>query len=257
MTNNLYFLLPCYNEEENIATVIEKINKNLEDYFKLYNINNTIIVIDDGSIDKTAQIVEDLKSKYNNIILLKHITNKGLGEALKTGIMYILQNNNQNYNNSYICIMDADNSHEPNIVMEMYKKIKQLQYDCIIASRYQKGSEIKGVPFYRNFLSFAAKNIYKLFLPIESVNDYTSGFRIYKLSAFKDAFEKFNDNFITESGFSCMVEILYKLHITGSKFEEYPIVLKYDQKKGKSKMKILKNILNSFKLIYKLKLIKN
>lgn len=257
MSERFYFLLPCYNEEENIENVLNKIiiemsNETIED------LEIKIVVINDGSTDSTAQITKALQNHYKNIVLLEHYKNKGLGEALKTGIKYILENEYalEKLNDVYLCIMDADNSHEPKIALDMLKKMKEGKCGCVIASRYQKGSKVIGVPLYRNLISLFARITYSLFLPIENVKDYTSGFRLYLLKDIKIAYDRFGDNFITESGFSCMVEILYKLYLSGTVFCEYPILLRYDQKEGRSKMKVLKNIMRSLELINKLNMLK-
>lgn len=248
--SNLYVILPCYNEQDNIKKLIDKWQyekKNIRD--KLFG-NLNIILIDDGSQDKTVIFIKEKQREYDNIKLICHSTNKGLGEAIKTGIKYVL---NLNENNSYVCIMDSDNTHNPIYVNDMIDNVLDGGYDCIIASRYRTLSKIYGVSLIRQAISFGARIIYSLFFRVPNVRDYTCGYRLYSIKSLKEVYNNYRDNFISENGFTCMVELLYKLHITGATFKEVPFNLRYDLKQGASKMKLFKNILKSLLIILKLK----
>ena len=98
--------------------------------------------------------------------------------------------------------------------------------------------------------------LYKLFFPIKNIKDYTSGFRAFKLKIIKNAWKK-NKNFFSENGFTASADILLKLYKYRNNiiFDEVPINLRYDLKKGESKMKIFKTIYLSILLIIKRKFI--
>ena len=143
--------------------------------------------------------------------------------------------------------MDADNTHKPNFVYSMINLQKNENLDCIIASRYRKGSKIVGVPKIRNFLSFGALLYYSVVLGIKNVRDYTCGYRLYTYDSIFKAFKIYGNNFVTERGFTCMMEVLYKLYKIGASFGEVAFELRYDNKFGNSKMNVFSTIIDSFK----------
>jgi len=163
-----YFLLCAYNEEKNISCLINEIRKNFKYEFK-------ILVVDDGSTDNTLFELERIKS--NDLIVLKHNKNLGLGCALKTGFLYIFEKLNLDDKDNIIT-MDADNTHPVELANLMVEKIKDGK-DIVIASRYQKNSRQLGVPLIRKFLSFLARIILKILFYHPSIKDYTSGYRAY------------------------------------------------------------------------------
>ena len=150
--------------------------------------------------------------------------------------------------------MDTDNSHTVNLSYKMAKKILFEKQDIVIASRYQFLSKIKGLNQQRRLLSFGASILFKVFFPIKNVKDYTSGFRAFRLGKIRNAW-KIDKNFFSEKGFSASVDILLKLYKNKNKikFKEMPINLRYDLKKGDSKMKVIKTIYLNIALIIKRK----
>ena len=135
----------------------------------------------------------------------------------------------------------------------MLKKLIFDKYDVVIASRYQKNSKIEGLNLMRIFLSFGAALLYKIFFPIKNVTDYTSGFRAFKVGPIKKAWKQ-NKKFFSEKGFSASADILLKLYKYKLRFFELPINLRYDLKKGESKMKVINTIYLNIALIIKRRL---
>ena len=125
--------------------------------------------------------------------------------------------------------------------------------DVIIASRYRKGSQVQGVSRLRLLTSEGARYVFSAIIPVENVRDYTCGYRLYSVEILRRGYGKFGDDLIEESGFTCMAELLYKLYIVGARFAEIPFVLRYDFKKGSSKMKVVKTAKNSIKLAFRLR----
>lgn len=235
-------VLPAYNEEECIETLLLSIKSSLEEERLEYK----IVVVNDGSVDNTEKIVTEYSGKMP-IELINHEKNKGLGEAIKTGFTHVARISDPD---DIIITLDADNTQPPGLMYSMVRKIREGN-DVIIASRYQHGSRIRGVPFYREMLSTCAAIVFRIFHHIKGVRDYTCGYRAYRASAIKKAFEVYGDQFITESGFSCMVDVLLKLRRLDLVMNEVPMILRYDFKLGESKMKILKTIRDSLILITK------
>jgi dolichol-phosphate mannosyltransferase len=244
----IYYILPCYNEELNIGKLLYSIFNFYQK--KKFYIN--IVVIDDGSKDNSLIILKKIKKKNSSkkikLTILKHRINLGLGYTLRDGFKYCFS---KGKGDDIMVSMDCDNSHTINLSYKMVLQIIKNKKDIIIASRYKKNSKIRGLDNKRIFLSYIAAILYKFFFPIKNVQDYTSGFRAIKLGVIKKAYLK-NKNFFSEKGFSASADIILKLYKYKKYiiFDELPIDLRYDLKKGQSKMKILKTIYLNLKLIF-------
>ena len=251
MKKKIFYILPSFNEALNLNTLLNKFNK----FYIKKNIRVLILIIDDGSTDNSIQIIKGFIKKHNtkklNIKIIQHIKNLGLGRALKTGFEYCFLKGNYD---DIIVTMDTDNSHTINLSYEMLKKILDKKKDIVIASRYQIRSKTKGLNNLRKILSFGAAILYKIFFPIKDVKDYTSGFRAFRLGKIRNVWKK-NKKFFSEKGFSASADIILKLYKYRNdiRFAELPINLRYDLKKGESKMKIFKTIYLNLILIIKRK----
>ena len=247
--NKINVYLPCYNEEENIGSLIEEwiaCEQGLND--RGYEI--AITIIDDKSTDKTREIVESYGEKYKNVLLYCHNKNLNLGGGVKSAFSLF----DKNGSSGDVCvIMDGDNTQQPKYVFSMLDKIER-GADCVIASRYCKNSEVVGVPKIRLLMSDGAKVFYTVILGVKNVKDYTCGYRIYSYDIIHKALLHYGDNFVEMKTFSCMMEVLYKLYSIGANFDEVPFTLRYDNKKGESKMKVLKTVMDSVKTAIRLRL---
>ncbi len=245
---NLYIVLPCYNEEENIRGLIAEWKKQVSELLD-HNISLKIVIIDDGSHDNTLKISRSLERSYGNITVLTHEANKGLGEVLNTGISYVLSQDR----GGLLCIMDADLTHSPYYIHSMIDKLIKEKLHCVIASRYRAGSSVEGLSLVRRFLSYGARIVYGLTLNIKGVRDYTCGYRLYRISVLEALSQKYNRRILEERGFACMMELLFKLDAENFKIGEVPFILKYQLKGGESKMKVFKTVNRSLITIGKLK----
>ena len=233
-------VLPAYNEEASIGTLLSRIN----DLIGKKSIPIKIIIVDDGSKDKT---VENAQRAMPEVEIVSHIVNKGLGEAIKTGLLAALKNASAE---DIIVTMDSDDSHAPALIARMVDQIDE-GCDVVIASRYLPESRVVGVSFYRQVLSFFASFLFQTLYPIKGVRDYTCGYRAYRASVLKTAFDKWGNDFIDQTGFSVMVDILLKLSRLNLVFFEVPIILRYDRKPGESKMNVGKTIGQTLSLLLK------
>ena len=238
----IHIFLPAYNEERTIGKLIQR----LIEFRDETDLQINVIVVDDGSTDTTKRIIEEFKGNMP-IKIITHEKNKGLGGALKTGLLYI---SSILKDKDILITMDADNTHDPRIIRQMLDKIEE-GYDVVIASRYEKGGEEIGVPLLRKILSRGASLVLRILFPIKNVKDYTSGYRAFRAAILKKLLDKYQSNIIEESGFVCMTELLLKTKTIGAKIGEVALPLRYDLKEGKSKMKIKKTILQYIRLVYK------
>jgi dolichol-phosphate mannosyltransferase len=233
-------VLPAYNEASCIGDLLGSFCEAVEEE----GTSCRIIVVNDGSTDNTAEVVLGFRNRID-LELLDHPLNRGLAEAIKTGLLRAVESSAAR---DVIITMDADNSHLPGLLFRMVRLIREGN-DVVIASRYQKGAKIRGVSLYRRVLSFGAALLFRMILPMEGVRDYTCGYRAYKAALLKKAFAEYGDEFISEPGFSCMVDILLKLRKYDPIVEEVPLILRYDQKKSESKMNVGKTVRQTLRLL--------
>lgn len=237
----LYIILPAYNEEKNLAELLNRI-KTLN-----WDFPYKAVVINDGSSDNTEKVAREL-SAFLPIVILNHAVNVGLGGALKTAFDYLKENIKSE---DVVITMDADNTHPVDMIPPLAGEIKK-GFDIIVASRFCKGGKTYGVPFVRNLMSRIASILFKLLVGIKNVSDYSSGFRAYSGSCLRKYFMDTKDvPLVTEKGFTAGSEILVKLSKFAKNIGEMPLELRYDYKKGKSKMKLFRTIAEYIRFIWR------
>ena len=240
--------LPCYNEALNIGDLIieweQQRKKILDRGYKLF-----IVVIDDCSSDGTGTVVKKFLSDNEDVILITHQENKGLVGGLNTALSHF---NEKGKTDDLMVLMDGDNTHSPEYVHSMIDKLEH-DINCVIASRYCATSSIVGVQKHRVFLSDMARIYYRFILKVPNVEDYTCGYRLYTYTIIESLLERYGTDPIIEKSFACMMELLYKIYLVGGRFAEVPFELRYDNKKGESKMVVFKTMQKSISTAIKLR----
>jgi dolichol-phosphate mannosyltransferase len=99
--------------------------------------------------------------------------------------------------------------------------------------------------------SIGAKWLFQVLFPIRGVRDYTCGYRVYRAEALQQAIEKYGDELITETGFSCMADLLLKLRKLPLKMSEVPLELHYENRGSGSKMRVLRTIRQTLLLMFR------
>lgn len=238
-------VLPAYNEALGIGDLLNSFCEAVSEEGRVFR----LIVVNDGSTDGTREVVSSF-ADLMPLELINHPQNRGLAEAIKTGLSRAVETC---ADRDIIVTMDADNSHLPGLLFRMARLIREGN-EVVIASRYQRGAKIRGLSLYRKFLSYGAALLFRTILPMEGVRDYTCGYRAYKARLLKRAFQDYGDEFISEPGFSCMVDILIKLRKYAPIVEEVPLILRYDQKKSSSKMNVRKTVKQTLRLLVRRRL---
>jgi len=223
----LWIMLPAYNEQTDLPRLLEKLQESLQG--KQYR----LVVIDDGSTDETARILASYSGKLD-LHVVEHPINRGLGETERDGFEYIAWHADRD---DLVVRIEGDDTHEPKYMFDLIDKLNQ-GYDVVNTSRFQPGGGQLGVSPYHAFISCSANIFMQVVLGIRGVSDYSCGYRAYRVAVLQDALEIFGNQLIQLRGlgFTSTLEIIVKLNVIGCRFAEVPFVLRYDQKKGGSKM---------------------
>lgn len=238
----LVVMLPAYNE----SASMEPLLSGLAEAFRSLDGPASVLVVDDGSTDGTAAKAKAAADALGiSLEVVTHATNRGLGEALRTGFTRA----NEILGGKGIVIgMDADNTHDPSIIGSMIDRVDEGN-DVVIASRYAPGGREVGLSPLRSLLSKGASLTMRTFLPVRGARDYSCGYRAYSGEALARAFDVYGDEFIVERGFVASAEILVKMAYLPSRVAEVPLVLRYDRKGGASKMNVGRTIARYLRLI--------
>ncbi len=226
----LLIIVATYNESENIPVLIGKVRELAVPFDTLrtpphaLGVPAHILVVDDNSPDGTGQIVEKLAEETPGCIrVLRRSGKLGYASALREGFAVGLA---EGY--KVIMTMDADLSHDPAKIPEIYAATEQ--YDVVLGSRYVAGGGTVNWPLYRRVLSRAASRLARLLAGLRA-HDCTGGFRAYRSHIITEA-DLLSSN--TE-GYSFLVETLFKCQRTGASIGEVPIVFA-ERERGASKI---------------------
>jgi len=230
-------ILPCYNEEAILGTNLKRIIKYLENKIGKYKWE--ILLINDGSKDKTGDIANEFEKKNSNIRVIHHPTNLNLGNALKTGF--------KNSKGDIIVVLDIDLSYSIDHIETMVDKLIETSSDIVIASPYMKGGKVTAVPFTRRIMSRWVNRFMRIAAQ-DKYHTYTGMVRAYK----KEFIQTVN---LKTKDYEVNPEILYKAMILRARIVEIPAHLDWTEQnkfadKRKSSMKLLRGffsgIMSSF-----------
>lgn len=208
-------IVPCYNERDNIGRLVERIAALHADLH--------VLVIDDNSPDGTGELVESLKTTYPELRAIHRPGKLGLGTAYRAGFRFALE---QGY--AQAITMDADFSHQPHYLPGL--RDLAAEADLVVGSRYVPGGGAAGWPLRRKIVSGFANYLAHTVLSI-STRDCTSGFRCYR----RETLLAVDPDSVLSSGYSFLVEMLYRVEKSGLTVREIPIVF-VDREAGKSKI---------------------
>jgi dolichol-phosphate mannosyltransferase len=215
---NRLIIVPTFNELANAPILIERIFKHIP--------NSQILIIDDGSPDKTGEKIKEIQKCYPGLFLLERSSKSGLGSAYRTGFAWGLERGYEE-----LIEMDADLSHRVRDLKKMIEA-KELKpnTDLVIGSRWMPGGRTENWSKSRELLSRAA-NLYVRAMLGMGVKDSTAGFRIYSSSILK----KLNLEAIKSEGYAFQIEMTRAVHKLGGNMIEVPITFR-ERENGVSKM---------------------
>jgi dolichol-phosphate mannosyltransferase len=208
-------IVPTYNEASNIGDLVQQ-------FFSCLN-GVHLLVVDDNSPDGTANLCDELAKDYPLLQVLRREGERGLGRAYVAGIKYGLDNGFE-----IIGTMDADLSHDPSSLPHMLTLLED--YDVVIGSRYVRDAGIINWKVWRVLLSWLANKYAAKLLQVPA-HDLTSGFRLYH----RTALSWIQPEKVKSTGYSFLVELLYRAYKGGSRIAESPIIF-CDRTSGVSKL---------------------
>ncbi|MEO7988805.1 MAG: polyprenol monophosphomannose synthase [Chryseolinea sp.] len=219
--SNAIVIIPTYKERENIRSIIDTALALPKDFH--------ILIVDDNSPDGTGEIVEELQQHYNvtetKLHLLKRAGKLGLGTAYITGFKYALE---KGYD--FILEMDADFSHDPKDLVNLYLACSEHGSDVAIGSRYATGVNVVNWPMGRVLLSYFASSYVRLITSMP-IRDTTAGFVCYK----RKVLETISLDNVKFVGYAFQIEMKFLAWKFGFKLTEVPIIFT-DRTRGESKM---------------------
>lgn len=225
----ILILLPAYNEEASLPSLMPKIQETLAALGEPWR----IVVCNDGSRDGTQEQLEKLALTMP-LEIIRHKINRGLGETSRD----LFERAAELAGPGDILVrLDCDDTHEPQFIPNLVRKVRE-GYDVVVASRFAPGGGQLGVGGYRAVVSWAANLFMKVFFPIRGLREYSCGFRAYRAEKIQEALAVYGNDFIQLKGlgFTCTLEKLVKLKLLEARFGEEPFLLRYDQKRSSSKM---------------------
>jgi len=210
-------VMPTYQEAENIADVLARVRAAVPEAH--------VLVVDDGSPDGTADLAEQCGRELGQIEVLRRAAKSGLGPSYRAGFAWGIERGHE-----VLLEMDADLSHDPQMLPLLISAVTAGTADLAIGSRYVPGGAVPGWPAHRRLLSKYGNRYIGLMLRMP-VRDATAGFRAYSTAIL----EKIGLHQSRADGYGFQIEMAYEVTKAGGTIVEVPITFR-DRTRGLSKM---------------------
>lgn len=234
----IYFLVPVYNEADNISELAMELARTLPEEQKHY------VFVDDCSTDGSVGILKEHFAP-ESITVLEKKNNVGPGDSFNRGFEWILKDSRST--KDIIVTIEADNTSDLAILPDMVA-ISRRGFDLVLASIYAQGGGFDQTTLVRKLLSFCANMVFRLLFNVK-VLTLSSFYRVYRVPLIHDI-KSNNPAIIEENGFISMLEILLKSIERHARIIEVPMVLQSLKRKGKSKMKTIRTMLSYIRFLF-------
>jgi len=226
MNENVFIVIPCYNETEVIADTVRSLQK----------FPYKVVVVDDGSLTPVEQYLSGLHVYY-----IRHRINLGQGAALQTGMQFALEQGAD-----AVIHFDADGQHNPNDIPVMLNALREKNVDVVLGSRFINPEDTKEIPPVRKIILRIARLVNGIFTGLW-LTDAHNGFRCLSRKALQSIY-------IKENRMAHATEILQLIKKKSLSYVEVPTHITYTQysmKKGQSSLNsiniFIDLVLNSFR----------
>ncbi|MDX2166488.1 MAG: glycosyltransferase [Deltaproteobacteria bacterium] len=240
--SRLTVVLPAYNEAANLPPLLAQLGAALDGLGRPAR----VVVVDDGSSDGSGAVAVAHAGALQ-LEVLRHPTNQGLGSALRDGLAQAIASA---ADDDIALVMDADDSHPPALIAALVAAI-DAGADVAVASRFRRGARLVGIPPLRRLLAQGAALLLAALAPVPGVRDVTGGFRAYRVGALRRAAATRGGSLVDVDGFACMVDLLLALHASGARCVEIPIELRYDRKRGPSKLPVWPTVRDTLRVAWR------
>ena len=225
-------IIPCYNEEKFIEDVIN----NVIEYSRF---SKKIIVVNDGSTDKTGLVLENLKNKKLIDVLINHNVNLGKGAAIKSGLKQVSE--------GIIIIQDSDFEYSPNDYQRLLKPIIDGDADVVYGSRFLGGNDAKRVLYFKHRIANSILTFFSNVLTDINLTDMETGYKVFTKKSVEDIV-------LIEDGFGFEPEITAKL--AKKKIRFYEVAISYNGRTYEEGKKIrFKDAIRAIYCIFKYNLL--
>lgn len=221
MSEPVSIIIPAFNEQDGIGDVLDAIQQLMTSH----GIEGEIIVVDDGSTDQTAQVVES-----RGVDLIQHETNRGYGATLKTGI--------RRAKYDLMLITDADGTYPVDAIPLLLGRIPKC--DMVVGAR--TGAEVK-IPVFRRPAKWMLRKLAN-YLAQKEIPDLNSGLRVFR----REIAERFF--FLFPEGFSFTITITMAALTSNYRVEYVPV--NYYRRIGKSTIRPARDFLGFISLIVRM-----
>ena len=230
---DISIIVPAYNEADLIVDTLD----GLANYFKTRSEDYEIVVVDDGSRDRTVTLIEEWQARnHADLRVLVNRQNLGKGFSVRRAV--------DESRGKYLIFIDADLPYELDAI-DGFLKALQSGYDLAIGSRVLPGSEVKGVPASRFFAGQVFSWMVQLFLFL-GVPDTQCGFKGFKASAAKEIFRR-----LTIRGFGFDVELLYVARKL--KYTIQPLAVRMIHHRLSSRVRLISHSFEMFSDLFKIR----
>jgi dolichol-phosphate mannosyltransferase len=221
------FVIPAFNEEDNLPRLFA----DLEQRPRLFPEGSRVFIVDDGSTDATAQLVEQYEGSLP-VELVRLARNQGPGAAFREGFGRALEVMPAE---GYVVTLEADTTSDLDALPRMLAAASNGAH-LVLASWTMVNVSRK-----RQILSKGAGYVFRHVLGIEA-ETVSSFFRVYRASTLRNAFAHYGADLMRERGFACKAELLANIARLGANIAEVPVDLDSDRRVGKSKMPVFKTV---------------
>ena len=233
----IHIVVPVLNEAPNLPRLTAAFRDLQQQFCHQYELQ--FLLVDDGSTDNTVEVARQLTQDLQ-LTILQHPQNQGPGRAFATAYEHLAA---ELRDDDWVATMEGDNTSNHELLRQMLTRAQE-GYDVILASPYAYGGGIENTNVIRMFLSHGANAFIKGALGISGIHTMSSFFRLHRGITIRRLQGIYGFGVIEHPGFDGVVEMLMKMVTLRVTISEVPMVLDTSQRIGKSKMKVLKTMMN-------------